>query len=47
MGNEQVTQAARLPEKTAEDNSKEFLPGLSRGSGGKDVSTLQRKDGKL
>jgi hypothetical protein len=43
MGKEQVAEVARLPEKTAEDNSKEFLSGLPRGSGGKDVSTLERK----
>jgi hypothetical protein len=43
MGKEQVAEVARLPEKTAEDNSKEFLSDLPRGSGGKDVSTLERK----
>jgi len=43
MGKEQVAEVARLPEKTAENISKEFLSGLPRGSGENDVSTLERK----
>jgi hypothetical protein len=43
MGKDQAPKKTRLPEKTAENNSKEPLSGLPRGSGGKDVSTLERK----
>jgi len=43
MGKDQVTEVARLPEKTAEDNPKEFLSGLPRGSGGITFQLLKER----
>ena len=43
MGKEQVAEVARLPEKTAENISKEFEPGPPPRFGRNNISPLERK----